>query len=121
VAENYRVAWDSDARADLQEIVRFMAEDRPPAARRVAERLSDGVNSLRHHTQRCRRVPELAALPEFANLAQTLDIRELIIRPWPTYVIEGRRVRIVAVIDSRRDMAAWLERHVHRLSNPNRG
>jgi len=36
-----------------------------------------------------------------------------------TYVIEGRGVRVVAVVDSRRDMVAWLERHLTRFgTNP---
>lgn len=117
--DRYRVTWDPDAGVDLLEIVRFIAEESPLDARRVAARLNAGADSLSRHPQRCRRVPELAALPDFAGLAPALEIRELIVRPWRlTYAIEGRRVRVAAVVDSRRDMVAWLERHVHRLSKP---
>ena len=119
MADRYSVTWDPDARVDLREIVRFVAEDSLLNARRVAARLNTAADSLRHHPQRCRRVPELAELPEFTVLTSALEIRELIVRPWRlTYAIEGRAVRVVAVVDSRRDMVAWLERHIQRLSNP---
>ena len=46
-----------------------------------------------------------------------IEIRELVIRPWRlVYVIAGQQVRIVALVDSRRDMVAWLERHIVRLT-----
>jgi plasmid stabilization system protein ParE len=117
VAETHRVVWDPDARDDLREIVRFIAEDSVAAARRVAMRMDAGAQSLRRHPQRGRRVPELSSVPELADLIGALEVRELIVRPWRlTYVIEGPRVRVVAVVDSRRDMVAWLERHVQRVS-----
>jgi hypothetical protein len=59
-------------------------------------------------------------LPKSALLcaALGLEIRELIVRPWRlTYVIEGHAVRIAAVVDSRRDMVAWLERHLARFGS----
>ncbi len=113
----YRVDWDPDARADLLEIVRFIAKDSTAGARRAAARLSAAASSLTRHPQRGRRVPELAAVPELADLAWAVETRELIVKPWRlTYVIEGRRVRVVAVVDSRRDMVAWLERYLHRLT-----
>ena len=116
MADTYRVTWDPDARGDLVEIVRFIANNSLMDARRVAARLSARASSLSRHPQRCRRVPELAELPDFAGLASALEIRELIVRPWRlTFAIEGRRVRVVAVVDSRRDLVAWLERHMHRL------
>lgn len=119
--EPHRVAWDPDARDDLVEIVRFIANDSLIDAQRVAARVNAGAKSLSRHPQRCRRVPELAELPDFEGFAPALEVRELIVRPWRlTYVIEGRVVRIVAVVDSRRDMVAWLERHLHRLNKPGR-
>jgi toxin ParE1/3/4 len=117
VADTYRVGWDPDARGDLIEIVRFIANDSLLDARRVAARLTAGADALSRHPQRCRRVPELAQLPDFAAISSALEVRELIVKPWRlTFVIEGRGVRVVAVVDSRRDMVAWLERHMQRLS-----
>lgn len=117
MTDAYRVSWDPDARADLQDIVRFVAEERPIAARRVADRLSASAASLHHHPQRGRRPPELAALADLADLTGDPEIRELVVRPWRLiYMIAGRQVRIVAVVDSRRDMVAWLERHITRIT-----
>jgi plasmid stabilization system protein ParE len=116
VADTYRVTWDPGACGDLVEIVRFIANDSLLDARRAAARLNTGAASLSRHPQRYRRVPELAQLPDFTGLASALEVRELIVRPWRlTFAIEGRGVRVVAIVDSRRDMVAWLERHVQRL------
>ena len=119
MADRYGVTWDPQARDDLREIVRFIAEDSPLNARRAAARLISAADSLRQNPQRCRRVPELAELPGFTDLTSVLEVRELIVRPWRlTYAIDGRTVRVVAIVDSRRDMVAWLEHHMHRLSDP---
>ena len=64
-------------------------------------------------------MPELMAIPELADLTRSLEIRELIVRPWRlSYVIEGRAARVTAVVDGRRDMVAWLERHIDRFADP---
>lgn len=119
MADPYRVTWDLNARGDLNEIVRFIANDSVLDARRVAARLTAGAKSLSRQPQRCRRVPELAQLPDLTSQAPALEVRELIVRPWRlTFAIEGHGVRVVAVVDSRRDMVAWLERHMQRLSRP---
>lgn len=103
----------------MSAIVRFIAEQSAADARRVAERLLTAASSLNHHPQRCRRVPELAALPDLAGLVRGLEIRELIVRPWRLmFVIDGRRVRIAAIVDSRRDAVSWLGRHGARFGNP---
>lgn len=117
--ETYRVGWDPAASADLIEIVSFIAAESPLTAQRVAARLVAAAASLRHHARRGRRVPEVLALADPATLAALgLEIRELIVGPWRlTYVVEGRAVRIAAVVDSRRDMVAWLERHLARFGS----
>lgn len=119
MAEPYRVGWDPEARADLLAIVAFIAEHSAIDARRVAERLLTAASSLGRHPQRCRRVPELAALPDLAGLVRGLEIRELVVRPWRVmFVIDARRVRIAAIVDSRRDAVSWLERHGARFGSP---
>ena len=119
--ETFRIEWDPAARADLREIIQFIAQQSPLVAQRVAAKLTAAASSLHRHPHRGRRVPELSALQDPSGLAtHDLEIREVIVKPWRlTYVIEGRRVRVVAVVDSRRDMLAWLERHLTRFgSNP---
>ncbi|HSC00835.1 MAG TPA: type II toxin-antitoxin system RelE/ParE family toxin, partial [Burkholderiaceae bacterium] len=99
----------------------FIAQESPLAAQRVAAKLTAAAASLHRHPQRGRRVPELMGLQDPIGLStHDLEIRELIVRPWRlTFVIEGRSVRVVAVVDCRRDMLAWLERHLTRFgSNP---
>ena len=119
--ETFRVGWDPAARADLLEIALFIAQESPLAAQRAAGKLTAAALSLRRHPRRGRRVPELTAVPDLTGLATPgLEIRELIVKPWRlAYVIEGRAVRVAAVVDSRRDMVAWLERHPNRFGpNP---
>lgn len=119
--DDYLIAWNAEARADLLDIVRFIAEDSPIDARRLAKKLGTSAASLSHHPQRGRRVPELADLARLAGLTHELEIRELIVRPWRLiYVIDPGQVRIVALLDSRRDMVAWLERHVTRFDKQGR-
>ena len=117
--EVFRVGWDPAARADLLEVVHFIAKESPLAAQRVAAKLTAAVSSLYRHPQRGRRVTELTALPDPIGVStHGLEIRELIVRPWRLiYVIEGRSVRMMAVVDSRRDMLAWLERHLTRFGH----
>jgi len=119
VPETFRVGWDPAAGADLMEIVSFIATESPLTAQRVAARLTTAAASLRLQPRRGRRVPELSALVDPVALAGLgLEIRELIVGPWRVaYVIEGRAVRIAAVVDSRRDMVAWLERHLTRFGS----
>lgn len=99
------------------EIVGFIATQSPLTARRVAARLAAAAAPLRRLPHRGPRVPELSVLVDPASLAALgLEIRELLVGPWRlTYVIERRAVRIAAVVDSRRDMVAWLERHLGRF------
>ena len=118
MAEPYRVGWDPAAHADLSAIVHFIAEQSAIDARRVAARLLAAASSLAHQPKRCRRVPELTALPDLAGLVRGLEIRELIVRPWRLmFVIDGRGVRIAAVVDSRRDAVSWLGRHGTRFGS----
>jgi plasmid stabilization system protein ParE len=121
VPETIRIEWDPASRADLREIIQFIAQDSPLAAKGVAAKVAAAASTLRRHPHRGRRVPELTSLEDPIGLAtHDLEIRELIVKPWRlTCVIDGRSVRVVAVVDSRRDMPAWLERHLTRFgSNP---
>jgi plasmid stabilization system protein ParE len=112
-----RVDWDPAARVDLIEILAFIAAEKPLTARRVAIKVGAAAAALNRHPQRGRRVPELAALADPpGSVTSGLDIRETIVTPWRLiYVVEARVVRIAAVVDSRRDMVAWLERHLARF------
>jgi addiction module RelE/StbE family toxin len=105
------VDWAPPARADAEAIVDYIAQARPGTAASILDRILQAAASLRAMPLRGRTVPELAEVG-------INDYRELIVRPWRVvYKIEGEKVRIVAVVDSRRDLAGLLLERVARLSS----
>lgn len=107
-----RVVWSDAARDDLRSIVFHIAQDSPANALSVADRLERRAASLRAHATRGRVVPELRRAGE-------RRFRELIEKPWRiVYFIEGRRVNIVAVVDSRRDLRDWLNERTMKFRTP---
>lgn len=98
----FRVEWTVAARADFLEIIRFIATDSPLNAMAVLERIERAALTMRRLPGRGRRVPELGRSRE-------LEIREVIVKPWRMmYRVDGHAVRIIAVVDSRRDLGDWL-------------
>jgi plasmid stabilization system protein ParE len=102
-----RVRWTKTARADLELIVDFIAEDSVGNAVGVLDRLEERAEALRLAAERGRVVPELKVLDVF-------QYRELIERPWRiVYRIEPDQVVVLAVLDGRRDLVSlMLERLV---------
>ena len=98
----HRVLWTDTATADLEEIVEFIASDDPANALQVLDRLESRVAALKQLPERGRVVPELRAM-------DVLMYRELLESPWRViYRYEEKRVYIMAVLDSRRDLAGLL-------------
>ena len=96
------VLWTATARTDLNHIVDFIAEDDATTALVVARRIEARCETLRHHPERGRLVPELRAI-------DVLTHRELIEGPWRiVYRYDERSVFIAAVLDARRDLASLL-------------
>jgi plasmid stabilization system protein ParE len=108
VAE-WQVAWTAAAVSDLGDLVDYIAQDDPVAALAAMKRLRGRAAALCSHPQRGRIVPELRE-------AGALHYRELLERPWRIlYRIEGQRVLVLAVLDSRRDLQTLLlERLIRR-------
>ncbi|EGV19357.1 type II toxin-antitoxin system RelE/ParE family toxin [Thiocapsa marina] len=102
-----RVRWTETARADLELIVDFIAEDSFENAVAVLDRLEERAESLCLAAERGRVLPEL-------KVVDVLQYRELIERPWRiVYRIEPDQVVVLAVLDGRRDLASlMLERLV---------
>ncbi|MCF7983295.1 MAG: type II toxin-antitoxin system RelE/ParE family toxin [Thiohalocapsa sp.] len=102
-----RVRWTETARADLELIVDFIAEDSVEDAVGALDRLEERAEALRLAAERGRVVPELKVVDVF-------QYRELIERPWRiVYRIEPDRVVVLAVLDGRRDLVSlMLERLV---------
>jgi plasmid stabilization system protein ParE len=102
-----RVRWTETARADLELIVDFIAEDSVENTVAVLDRLEERAEALRLAAERGRVVPEL-------KVVDVLQYRELIERPWRiVYRIEPDQVVVLAVLDGRRDLVSlMLERLV---------
>ncbi len=109
---DYAVEWTAAARSDLRAVVGYIArQGQPLAARGVARRIERAAGSLALHPKRCRHVPEQA------DMAGP-QMRELLVTPWRLmYRIDGRRVRIVAVVDGRRSLHEWLPLRLAQLAS----
>ena len=94
----YRVDWAEVAERDLLGIVSYLADRNPAAAVEVLDGLERRAASLRTSPGRGRVIPELARL-------QVQQYRELIVAPYRlTYRIDGSRVVVLGVFDSRRNL-----------------
>jgi plasmid stabilization system protein ParE len=99
VAEGaYEVLWTHTAQEDLREIIEYIAAEDLPAASRILEKVRARAADLASLPERGRLVPELKD--------QGIGLyRELVVPPWRIlYRITGRKVHVLAVIDSRRNV-----------------
>ena len=98
----YRVRWAEVARTDLFETVDFIAERSPRAAGHVLDQLEARAQTLARLPTRGRIVLELRRLGITA-------FRGLIVDPWRIiYRVDDREVRVLAVLDGRRELVDLL-------------
>ena len=92
------VLWAHTAQEDLREIIEYIAAEDLPGAFRILEKIRARAEDLASFPERGRLVPELKG--------QGIGLyRELVIPPWRIlYRITGRKVHVLAVIDSRRNV-----------------
>lgn len=103
------VLWTDTARQDLDSLLDYLAEQDPAAALQVLDRIEGRARTLEALTQRGRVVAELRQVG-------VLHYRELIERPWRiVYRTDAKRVLILAVLDSCRDLQSLL---LERLIRP---
>lgn len=82
-----RVFWSPRAAADLNELVDFIATDKPGAAAQVGDRIY-------------RQVEGLGSTPHMGRPGILPETRELVFAPWPyiaIYKIVGDKVRIIRI------------------------
>ena len=104
----FKVHWAGIAEEDLRNIVLYIAEDSPINARAVFEKIKEKALSLILFPERGRTVPELQ------DQGITL-YRELIPAPWKIiYRIEGKKVYILSVLDSRQNVEDILLKRLTR-------
>ena len=112
----FTVAWSPSALHDYFDLVDYVAADAPLTALSVSDRIERSAQSLRRFPQRGRRLPELVDDPDVALMFEGVELRELIVKPWRLiYWIDGDRVTLAALIDSRMDGTAWMERQLPAL------
>lgn len=98
MAERFRVIWAPAARLDLEDVLEWVENLSAPNAAKLLRRIESAVVALKRFPRRGRIVPELRPLG-------ILSFRELIVGlNRVVYRVEGREVRVVAVIDGRREL-----------------
>jgi len=100
--KSYQVWWTHTAQQDLTEIIDYIAQDSVADALAILHKLEAKAALLITLPDRGRVVPELL----HTGISQ---YRELISAPWRiVYRVENRKVLIMAVLDSRRDLQVVL-------------
>lgn len=111
---DHRVDWTNAARDDLRAIVWHIAQDNLANALAVAERIDRRAAKLMGLVVRGRVVPELRKVAE-------TRYREVMEEPWRIiYRVEEATVYVVAVVDGRRDVQAWLNERMARFGTARR-
>ena len=99
---DFQVLWTEAARLDLEQTVEFIAEENPANALAVLARVQRRCQLLAVLPERGGIVPEL-------NAVSLPSYRELIEGPWRiAYRHDVDRVRVTAILDSRRDLSRIL-------------
>jgi toxin ParE1/3/4 len=90
------VLWRASARDDLAEIIRYIASESPPAARRMKRLLEEAVLPaaehpyLYRHSERAPGLREIVAHPNYVVL----------------YHVTANRIEVVSVVHTRREFPA---------------
>jgi addiction module RelE/StbE family toxin len=93
-----RVLWARSARRDLDALVSYLADRSPQAALSTLDQLESRARSLATLADRGRVVPELGRV-------HIREYRELVVSPYRLlYRVQGPRVLVLAVLDSRRNL-----------------
>lgn len=94
-----RLRWTNGARAELLDLVAYISQERPTAARALARRIQSAVRATLEFPYIGRVVPEL----EIAN------IRERIVSPYRiVYQVRRAEIVVLAVVHERRDFPRTL-------------
>lgn len=93
-----RVQWTKTARSDLRQIVMYLISRSPGTVASLLSEIKSKVFQLDRLAERGRVVPELQAQGVF-------QFRELLVSHWRIiYKINGNGVRVLAVLDARRNL-----------------
>lgn len=96
--KTYEVEWSKISEKDLVVIIEYIADENPSRAYEVFREVKRKASTLRSLPERGRIVPEL----QEQGITQ---YRELVIPPWRIiYRISDRKVYVLSVLDSRRNI-----------------
>jgi toxin ParE1/3/4 len=103
----YEVLWTNAAENDLKDIVEYIAEeDRLQTALKIVKQIRKKAQNLYTLPERGRIVPELQEQGIF-------QYREIVVSPWRLiYRIVERKIFVLSVIDSRRNVEDILLRRI---------
>jgi len=94
----HKIIWTNVAENDLKEIIEYISIDSHHNALTILRNIKQSASNLYTLPERGRIVPELQA-------QGILQYRELIIPPWRlVYRIDARKIYVLSVIDSRRNV-----------------
>ena len=97
-----RVRWPKSASLDLIEVIEYVQEDQPSAARKLGREILRAASRLIRHPRSGRIVPELL-------VHGISDYRQILVPPYRIiYAVRAESVDIEVVVDSRRDLNAVL-------------
>jgi toxin ParE1/3/4 len=108
--KTYEVEWSKISEKDLVVIIEYIADENPSRAYEVFREVKRKASTLRSLPERGRIVPEL----QEQGITQ---YRELVIPPWRIiYRISERKVYVLSVLDSRRNIEDILLRRLIGLT-----
>ena len=94
----YEIIWTNVAENDLKDIIEYISIDSHRNTLTILKNIKQSASNLYTLPERGRIVPELQA-------QGILQYRELIIPPWRLlYRIDERKIYVLSVIDSRRNV-----------------
>ncbi len=97
-SDSFAVKWARSAELDLTNIITYIANENQEAALETLNKIKKACHSLNAYPKRCRIVPELK------QYGITV-YREAIVSNYRIqFRIEGKRVWVLAVLDSRRNL-----------------
>ena len=110
MSKKYQVVWSNIAENDLKNIIEYIADDSPSNALKTFKNIKQKASMLFTFPERGRIVPELRD-------QGILQYREIIIPPWRIlYRISEKRVYVLSVLDSRRNIEDILLKRLTNLS-----
>ena len=109
MSSQYRIQWSPVALRDLDEVLDYIAaRDCVEAAVQIYSQISESIDKLQAHPERCRVVPELKRIG-------VSEYRELIVSPYSVFFrIRRPTVGIVGILGRRRDLEELLLQRVLR-------